>query len=251
MSWSMIALSFIALFAGMLNSIAGGGSFFTFPALLWSGMAPISANATNTLALLPGSFSSAYAYRDDLALAHQRMRLHSIVIISILGGSLGSWLLLVTPAPLFMRLVPWLLLFATVIFLGGRPLSLQWRRIGPIGPRALGVLQFCIGVYGGYFGGGIGILMLALLGLFGLEDLHVMNGVKTLLAGAMNLTAALIFIAAGQIDWRLGLPMAVSATLGGWLGVHAAKRIAQQHLRWGIGAVAIATTAYFFWQQGA
>ena len=245
-----IALIMLSGFlAGALNAIAGGGSFLTFPALVFAGVPPLIANATSTVALLPATFTSAWAYRHDLASAAQRLPLAPFIIVSVIGGAFGAWLLLRTPDSTFQVIVPWLLLFATVIFTFGRTISGRIRQHVQIGMVALVVTQTLIGVYGGYFGGGIGILMLAMLGLYGLHDLHAMNGMKTILNGCMNVIAALIFIFKGAIWWQHAAWMLVAATAGGWVGPVLARRVSAERLRRFVSLVGITMTGYFFLAQ--
>ena len=240
------ALIFGAAFlAGILNAIAGGGSFLTFPALVFTGVPPIIANASSTVAVSPGSFASAWGYRKDFQ-PFAKIGLWPMLVISLVGGALGALLLLWTPARTFDRVIPWLLLGATLLFGFGRqltPLALRWVSIGPV---ALMVIQFLIAIYGGYFGGAIGILMLALYGLFGLEDLTAMNAVKTLLAGTMNGAAVICFIIAGKVWWYPTLVMLVAAVLGGYAGARVARKIDPNWLRAGVTAVGLAMTAAFF-----
>ncbi len=241
-----IALIFGAAFlAGILNAIAGGGSFLTFPALVFAGVPPIIANASSTVAVSPGSFASALGYRRDFP-PFEKVGLWPMLVISLVGGALGALLLLWTPARTFDQVIPWLLLGATLLFGFGRqltPLLLRWFTIGP---AALMVIQFLIAIYGGYFGGAIGILMLALYGLFGLEDLTAMNAVKTLLAGTMNGAAVVCFIIAGKVWWYPTLVMLVAAVLGGYAGARVARKINPAWLRIGVTTVGLAMTAAFF-----
>ncbi|MEI9984411.1 MAG: sulfite exporter TauE/SafE family protein [Aliidongia sp.] len=240
------ALIFGAAFlAGVLNAIAGGGSFLTFPALVFTGVPPIIANASSTVAVSPGSFASAWGYRNDFV-PFEKIGLWPMLAISLVGGTLGALLLLWTPAHTFDRVVPWLLLGATLLFGFGRqltPLLLRWFTIGP---AALVAIQFLIAIYGGYFGGAIGILMLALYGLFGLEDLTAMNAVKTLLAGTMNGAAVVCFIFAGKVWWPQTLVMLVAAVLGGYAGARVGRHIDPTWLRIGVTIVGLAMSAAFF-----
>lgn len=234
--------------AGALNAVAGGGSFLTFPALVFSGVPPVIANATSTVALLPATFTSAWAYRRDLASASNKLPLRPFIAVSVLGGALGAWLLLCTADSTFEVIVPWLLLFATVIFTFGRTLSARIRQRVQIGLVTLVITQSLIGIYGGYFGGGIGILMLAMLGLYGLDDIHAMNGMKTILSGCMNVIAGLIFIVKGAVWWDHAWLMLLAAILGGWAGPVLARRVPPERLRLFISFVGITMTVYFFWR---
>ncbi len=242
-----LALLVVAsLLAGALNAVAGGGSFLTFPALVLAGVPPVIANATSTVALLPGTFASAWVYRRDIGATHGQLPMTAFVVVSLIGGAAGSILLLLTPEQLFAAIVPWLLLFGTLVFALGRPLTDALRRHAHVGVPALVVTQALIGIYGGYFGGGIGILMLAMLGLYGMTEIHAMNGVKTVLAGCMNIVAAAIFIVARAVWWREALIMLFAAIAGGWIGPLLARRVAPAHLRLFVVGVGVVMTAWFF-----
>ncbi len=194
-----ILLLLVAAFAaGVLNAIAGGGSFLTFPALVFVGVPAVIANATNTVALFPGSFASAYSYRHGLARL-EGISLRTMVLVSLAGGVFGAILLLITPENVFVNLTPWLLLFATVMFAFGKRLGISLKRRFHFGFAALVVSQTVIAIYGGYFGGGIGILMLAALAIFGMTDINAMNGIKTILAGTLNGIAVVVFVVAGKV----------------------------------------------------
>lgn len=239
------ALFVAAFLAGALNAVAGGGSFLTFPTLIFAGIPPLVANASSTVALFPGSFASVFAYRRELRQL-TTVNVPAFFAISLVGGLLGALLLLWTPERLFGALVPWLLLFATVLFAFGKPISAWISARYTLGMGVLLVVQFVIAIYGGYFGGGIGILILASLGLFGLTDLNVMNGLKTLVAGALNAVATVTFIIAGAVDWHPVAIMLPAAVLGGYGGAAIARRIPQIWLRRFVLTVAVAITAYFF-----
>lgn len=246
---SSIALILISGFlAGALNAVAGGGSFLTFPALVFAGVPPIIANATSTVALLPATFTSALAYRADLASAAHKLPLRPFIIVSVIGGAIGAWLLLRTSDSTFELIVPWLLLFATVVFTFGRTISARIRQYVHIGMFTLLVIQSLIGVYGGYFGGGIGILMLAMLSLYGLNDIHAMNGMKTILNGCMNVIAGLIFIVKGAVWWPHAGLMLIAAIFGGWVGPVLARRVPAERLRLFVSLIGITMTIYFFWR---
>jgi uncharacterized membrane protein YfcA len=251
--------------AGALNAVAGGGSFLTLPALLVTGVPPVSANATATLAAWPGSIASALAYRREMT-AHKTW-LAMLAAVSLAGGLVGGLLLVSTSHTRFMRLLPWLLLVAAVTFtFGGRIqrfLASGRETSGadaqPLFPAHANaphpaetfsawalVLQFPIAVYGGYFGGGMGIMMLATMSLAGMKDIHEMNGVKVLLAVAINGVALAEFIANGLIAWQPGLLMAAGGIVGGYGGAALARRIDARYVRSFVTAVAWGMTIYFF-----
>jgi uncharacterized membrane protein YfcA len=214
--------------AGMVNSVAGGGTLLTFPTLVWLGQPPIIANATNTTALWPGSLGSFWGYRQDLRRSHRRLYL--LVVPSILGGISGAVLLQATPPGVFAHLVPYLILFATLLiaFQGGvqRWLRLHEIHHHEITRRWIGgacLFQFGVAVYGGYFGAGIGILMLAALSLLGLTDIHQMNGFKNLFALCINAIAAFYFMAVGLVNWKIAAVMAVGALSSGYGGAGLAR----------------------------
>ncbi|MCL5108668.1 MAG: sulfite exporter TauE/SafE family protein [Chloroflexi bacterium] len=250
---STVALLFVAaLLGGALNSVAGGGSFLSFPSLIFAGVPPINANATSTVALWPGSVASVFAYREELG-RHDRRFVVSLSLISLVGGVLGSVLLLRTSQATFARLLPWLLLVATLLFALGSRITAQLRRRFSLGSGqsreatlAVALFQLVIALYGGYFGGGIGILMLAALGLLGLRNIHEMNALKTLLAGAINGIAVLIFVVAGVVAWPQALLMLVGATIGGYGCASYARRLNPKYVRVFVILVGVSMTAYFF-----
>lgn len=221
-----------AFAAGMLNSIAGGGTLVSFPALLWHGIAPIEANATNALALWPGSLTSAWGYRAEIRIGGRRYLV--LIIPSLLGALLGAMLLRKTPAPLFAQLVPFLILFATLLFAVQSPLQRWLRRPGS--PPHLGLggavcFQLGAATYGGYFGAGMGIVMLANLALTGLTDIHQMNGLKNIFGFAINFTAALYFIHAGLVHWPEALVMMAGALAGGYASTGVARHLGREFAR--------------------
>ena len=247
-------LAAASVVAGAINSVAGGGSLVSFPAALAVGMSPLMANATNAVALMPGSVASAYGYRREIAGDRAVIRL--LLPAAALGGALGSMLLLVTPQSLFDNLVPFLVLFATLLLLAqnfrrpapGAPADEAWNL--PKNPAIAVILQLLVGVYGGYFGAGIGIMMLALFAHLGARNIHRMNGVKTVLAATTNAVAAVAFMVARAIDYRAAAIMATGAILGGLLGAAGARRIKPAVVRWGvvtIGLVLFAQLAYKRW----
>jgi uncharacterized membrane protein YfcA len=237
-----------ALLAGVINSVAGGGTLLTFPALVAAGLTPLSANATSTVALLPASLSSMLGYRGELAGA--RRWAIALALPSLVGGGLGALLLLHTSNATFERVVPWLVLGATALFLLQRPL-LRWIRGHEPASQSqeeleartpaplLLAMQLAVGVYGGYFGAGIGILMLAALGFLGFNNIHRMNGLKNWGAFCMNLVAAATFVVSGIVDWPVALSMAVGSIAGGYLGARGAQRLPQRFVRGIVAAIGL------------
>src|SRR5713101_4048115 len=218
-----------AFSAGVINSIAGGGTLITFPILIWLGLDPKIANATSTVALWPGLFSGAFGYRremDDSSLILMRLG-----VISVIGGGVGAWLLIATPSPIFARLVPFLILFATILFMIQTPVN-RWLRLPSVeGESTRGwwivviIIQFFSATYGGYFGAGNGILMLAAMGLLGLHDIHRANGIKNFLGICINGVAVFSFSIPHMVSWRSALLMAVASTIGGYAGARTARRV--------------------------
>ncbi len=208
------------------------------------------ANATSTVALFPGSLASAFSYRHGLARLED-IRLRTLVIVSLAGGILGALLLLHTPERLFVNLTPWLLLFATSMFAWGKRLGTVLKRHMHFGFGALLASQIVISIYGGYFGGGIGILMLAALAIFGMMDINAMNGIKTVLAGALNGVAVVLFVAAGKVYWREALVMMIAAPAGGYFGAHFAQKLPGTVIRTSVTITGVAMTAYFFFHAYA
>lgn len=241
-----------AVGAGVMNAMAGGGTLLTFPSLLAAGVSPVVANATNAVALVPGSFTSGFTFRRDLGQYGGRLVAY-LVASSVLGAFVGARLVALAGDALFRRLVPWLILGATALFILQEPLR-RWRERKspegevrlPLGEGSLWGLagaHFLVSVYGGFFGAGMGILMLAELGFVGLTNLHQMNGLKNFGAAFINLAAALTFIAAGLVFWRLAALMALGSILGGWGGARLAQRIGQGAVRWVVVAVGLITGA--------
>jgi hypothetical protein len=241
----ILLLAAAAFAAGAINSVAGGGSFLTFPSLVFAGVPAVVANASSTVALFPGSLASAISYREDIR-ALEEKRLKSWWIISLLGGAIGAVLLLVTSDKTFRQIAPWLLLFATLLFAFGSRVSVALRgKLGSNNAWMLALL-FPISIYGGYFGGGMGIMILAAFRLYGLTDIHGMNGVKTVLGGSLNAIAAIVFVVAHQVDWRPTLLMLAAAVAGGYVGPILARRTAPVVIRGIVIAVGAVMTVYFF-----
>jgi uncharacterized membrane protein YfcA len=253
------ALLWLSAFAaGAVNSLAGGGTLLTFPVLL-SVQAPLGplggvvANATSTVALMPGSAAGAWGYRRELAGTGAWLWL--LGPVSVLGGLAGSLLLIYLPPGVFDILIPWLLLTATVLFLlqpAANRVVRSHKGVGLPGPRvrlAVVAFQFLVAVYGGYFGAGIGILMLTSLAFMGLGDIHRMNAVKTFLAACINGVSIVVFVAGGRIAWHFGLSMAVAGILGGFCGAHYGRLLPRLAVRWFVIAVGLALSAYYFARQ--
>ncbi len=244
-----------AILGGTLNSVAGGGSFITFPTLLMTGMPPIHANATNTLALWPGTLASTAAYRAELG--KLRALVLPLGVCSLLGGVSGAWVLLHTPQELFVKMIPWLMLLATTLLAFSKQASAWIRRavVSPehaseVPPRRivmLGMLvQVVVAIYIGFFGAGAGILMLATMALMGIHSIHAMNGLKTLNASIANGVAVITFIVAHAIHWPQAFVMTFGAALGGYLGAWYAQRVNPAVVRWFAILTGAGMTAYFF-----
>lgn len=245
----LLAAAFVA---GALNAVAGGGSFLTLPALVLTGVPPVMANATGTVALLPGYLAGAWGFREDWQ-PPPGLTLTRLLVLSLIGGAAGAALLLMTSDAAFRRIVPWLLLAATALFaLGPRLRAWTAPASGEHAPPSalkatLGVLA--VAAYGGYFNGGLGILLLALFGLLGQTQLHAMNGMKNLVSAVLTAIAVLIYAAGGLVLWPQALLMMVAATLGGYGGARVARRIPAPWLRAGIVATGLVMAAVFFWRQ--
>jgi len=242
----MTLLLIVAAFmAGAMNSVAGGGSFLTFPALVFTGVPSVVANATNTVALFPASLASAWAYRHDFPKT-EGLSTRLVLAVALAGGVLGGWLLISTPEHTFNSLVPWLLLAATALFAAGKRLIRMLERVIHFGPKTLLTVQFVIAVYGGYFGGAMGIMMLAAYALFGLDNIHEANALKTLMSGAINAIAVVVFVFAGKVDWTPAAIMLVSAVAGGYLGARVARVMNPNHIRGVVIAIGVTMTVVFF-----
>lgn len=240
-----------AFIAGGLNSVAGGGSFITFPTLIFTGMNPVVANATNNTAIWVAALSSAGAYRKDLGIPRRQLVL--LCGVSLLGGMIGSVALLYTSPDIFKKLIPYLLLFATVIFVFGNSLKawLQREKSSSDKPPLLNLMlaQLVIAIYGGFFGAGLGILMLATLAFLGIKSIHSMNAFKTFLGSCINGIAIVPFLFAGVIAWQQVIVMAIGGSLGGYLCAHYARKLEPELIRRFVIIVAVSMTTYFFVQN--
>ena len=256
--------------AGGMNALAGGGTILTFPVLLLLGESAITANATSTVALLPGAAASLYGYRREVA-THRKW-LATLFVPSLVGGAAGSLLLLVTPEKIFARLAPALILFATLLFFlqsltrfRGRFTTPHAAGSGSAGSGAPGAgsagdaasrslavawfAQLAVAIYGGYFGAGIGILMLVVLGSLGLENIHAMNGLKNFFGMCINGVAAAIFIFSGRVDWPAALVMLAGAVLGGFAGANLGRSIGQAKARGAVIVIGVVLAVILWWQQ--
>jgi uncharacterized membrane protein YfcA len=247
----LVLLFLAALLGGAQNAVAGGGTFLTFPSLLAAGFDPKGANVTSTVALWPGSVASIFGYRADLP--RDRRLLRAFAAVSVLGGALGALLFLRTPSATFDRLIPFLFAAATLIFAFGPALSRRLRiahaHDGPIpGGKlaAYAAVQLLVGLYGGYFGGGIGILMLAAFAALGMTNLNEMNGLKAVLGSLINGVAILVFGLLGAIEWPVALLMVAGSMIGGYGGAHLSRRVEPLLLRRLVIAIGTTVTALLF-----
>jgi uncharacterized membrane protein YfcA len=245
-----------AIAGGAVNAVAGGGTLLTFPALLAAGALPLTANATSTFSLVPGSLASFVGYRKELGAGGGRVLL-ALALPSLVGGWAGARLALASKDALFARLVPFLILGATLLFAfserlrrrfvdenAGEPATPTRRRL-----LALSALQLLVAIYGGYFGAGMGILMLAALGFAGETNLHRMNALKSLAGACINGVGTLTFIAFGRVDWRFGALMAAGAVVGGYAGAGIARRVGQTIMRRMVIVIGVAMAAWTLWRQ--
>lgn len=249
-AWQIALIGIAAFAAGAMNSVAGGGTFFSFPALLAVGVPPVMANASNSVSLWPASISSALAYRRELA--RYRTMLPALSVVAFCGGVAGGLLLLATHDNTFSILIPWLLLVATLLFAFSGQVSRLVARLRPArhaerrsGPGGL-LFQLIVSIYGGFFGAGMGILMLASLAIQGHSDIHEINAIKNWLSAIIYSVAVVTFVVAGAVSWPHTLVMLATATLGGYWGAAMARKIPAVWLRRFIILVGGALTAYYF-----
>ena len=266
-----IILCLAALVAGAVNAIAGGGTLLTFPALFAalgsSGTAAVVANATSTVALVPGAVAALAGYRSEIR--QERHLVGLLLVPSLIGGLVGSLLLVLLPGESFKAAVPWLILTAALLF-ALQPRIARWTGMTLLSPRGRGAggegetssvahapgllaaviaFQFGVAVYGGYFGAGIGILMLAALAMMGMHDIHRMNAVKVLLNLVINGTSVVVFVASGKVYWPYALAMAISSSIGGYAAAHTARRTNKTVVRMAIVTIGFALAAYYFYRE--
>lgn len=250
--WKELVVAAAAFAAGLINSIAGGGTLVSFPALLWTGRDPVLANATSTVALWPASLAGVYGFRRELKGGARLFLFFGAP--SLAGGVLGAVLLLRTPSEMFARLVPFLILFATLLLAAQESISRKFGKTEEDATRSRAwwtgavVFQFLVGVYGGYFGAGIGILMLAALGLLGFTDIHRMNALKNLLAICINGVAAVYFIASGAVIWSDVLLMTFAAIAGGYTGARLAYRLGRRFVRIAVIVIGLVMSVSLFFK---
>ncbi len=254
-----LLLSFVALVAGAINAIAGGATLLTFPVLFAAlgstAEAAVVANATNTVALVPAAMAALVGYRRELV--QERRWVTLLIGPSLLGGMIGSLLLVTLPADWFKVAVPWLILGAALLF-ALQPQLARWTGVGkphamPSGRVAAGAIAFqlVVAIYGGYFGAGMGILMLAALAMLGITDIHGMNAVKSLLGAVINGTSVVIFVATGNVNWPYALVMGAAAAVGGYVGAHTARRVNRTVVRGVVVGLGFALAAYYFYREFA
>jgi uncharacterized protein len=252
--WHLIWLTVAAFLGGLLNAVAGGGSFLLFPAMLGMKMSPIQANATNTVALWPGQLTSIAAYRDDI---RKNLGLAlPMAFAGLIGGTAGAIVLLITPPKTFLQLVPWLLLVAALIFAASGPVS-RWldRRKGTVAkpPTRHHSLVFIattvVCFYIGYFGAGAGFLIITMLSLFGYQDLNEINALKVVSTTMANGIAFVIFVFNGQVVWRYCLLAMITCAIGGYTSASLARRVPQPVLRGLVVFIGLSMAAWFFWRS--
>lgn len=249
-----IFLCSAALVAGAINSVAGGGTLLTFPALTWilgpSAASAVMASATSTVALFPGSLAATWGYRREI-ISQQRWII-PLMIPSLIGGTLGTWLVVSQKDAIFQDMVPWLILLASALFLL-QPVITRWTGIGrphelPSKATMVGIIAFqsLIALYGGYFGAGIGILMLSSLALMGIGDIHRMNALKSLLASAINGMSVAVFLVSGKVNWTYAVPMIVAGIAGGFLCASVARKLNRNAVRYVVITIGFGLAIYYF-----
>jgi len=241
----ILLLLFAGMLAGSMNALAGGGSFVSLPALISVGVPSVAANATSTFSLFPGGLASSWVYRDGFGKVCG-VPVLPIALATVLGGLCGSVLLLLTPSSVFDAILPWLLLIATLMLVFGRRISAVFRSRASARTSTIVPVQFFLGVYGGYFGGAVGLMMLAAWSVFGGGEIKELNPMRMLMVMAANAVAVIVFVAAGAIAWSQCLPMLIGALLGGWVGAHIGRKLPASAIRALTIVLAVATTTVFF-----
>ncbi|GAC1679878.1 MAG: sulfite exporter TauE/SafE family protein [Candidatus Acidiferrum sp.] len=247
-NYEVILLFLAGALGGAVNAVAGGGSFVTFPALLFAGVGPLAANATSTIALWIGTTASGGAYRSKLKTSRRVMV--PLLATSVLGGLIGAFLLIKTPPQTFMRVIPWLMLSATLLFAFGRHLTSHIsaridQDAGSCAIAGAAGFELLVAIYGGYFGGGMGIVNLAMLASLGMTDMHAMNALKVVLGSTTNGMATVMFVLSGLIAWHQAIAMTLGALAGGYATAHFAQKLPQEWIRRFVIAAGLSTTIYF------
>jgi len=237
-------LASASFIAGIINSIAGGGSFLTFPALVFTGVPTIAANATSAVAVFPGYLSGALGFAKELK-EYPKSKFLLLITLSIMGGIGGSLLLLITPASVFSYIIPWLLGFATLLFAFGDFVA-KWAKKNINSNGFLGNLTtLIVCIYGGYFNGGLGIILLALFSTLGMRDIHLMNGLKNIMSFALSAASVVTFAIAGIVFWQQAIIMMIAATIGGYFGVVVARKLSKNTIRMIIVIIGLIMTVIF------
>lgn len=243
----LVLLAAVGLWAGIQNALAGGGSFLTFPALLLAGVNPLGANITSAVALFPGQVATGLAGWRHVSGAG-RLSFLVLAIVSLAGGAAGAWLLLATPASVFAIMVPWLVLFATAVFAWGSFRRPSAELAARLPPAAAGAIQTGISIYGGYFGGGIGFMMMAILSLAGLDVRHA-GATKNLLAGIINAAAVVLFAFSPAVNWPAAAAIGAGALGGGQIGAWMLRRVNERALRIAIVVLGLLLFVGLLWRQ--
>jgi uncharacterized membrane protein YfcA len=244
---ALIILFIASMWAGTQNALAGGGSFITLPSLMLTGMDARAANITSTVALFPAQLVTGFMGRAD-AKSPPGLTMRSLALISLVGGAIGALILLATPPSVFARLVPWLVLFATALFAWGSFFHRSVDEVeGRLPPWGMGIIQFFIAVYGGYFGGGIGFMMMAAMAMTGIAVRNA-GAAKNILAGMANASAVAIFVFSRDVHWAPALITAAGALFGGWAGALMLRKVDEKLLRLAVVAIGVALTIGLFWK---
>ncbi|MDB4145953.1 sulfite exporter TauE/SafE family protein [Amylibacter sp.] len=243
--YEVVLLITASFFAGIINSIAGGGSFLTFPALVFAGVPTIAANATSAVAVFPGYLSGALGFAKELK-AFPKSKFLLLIFLSILGGVLGSILLLITPEVVFSFIIPWLLGFATLLFAFGNYVSKLAEKTSDTNGFKSNIATLLVCIYGGYFNGGLGIVLLALFSTLGMRDIHLMNGLKNIMSFALSAASVVTFAIAGIVFWKYAIIMMIAATIGGYFGVIVARKLSKSIIRIIIVIIGTIMTFIFF-----
>ena len=243
--YEVVLLITASFFAGIINSIAGGGSFLTFPALVFAGVPTIAANATSAVAVFPGYLSGALGFAKELK-AFPKSKFLLLIFLSISGGVLGSILLLITPEVVFSFIIPWLLGFATLLFASGNYVSKWAEKTSDTNGFKSNIATLLVCIYGGYFNGGLGIVLLALFSTLGMRDIHLMNGLKNIMSFALSAASVVTFAIAGIVFWQQAIIMMIAATIGGYFGVIVARKLSKSIIRIIIVIIGTIMTFIFF-----